>query len=317
MKNIQLVINFLYRNPRSQLRMYKRFGGYFNYRRMMNGRRKMEERSTELLPVASHPKGLPVYFLTGKKYLYQTLYCIQSLARSSSTQFRFTLVDDGSFDELLISRIKRQLPGARVITAEMIATNLKNAFFESEFPCLFNKRSVYPHIKKLTDVHTIPGDDWKLVLDSDMLFWQEPGQIISWLKHPQAPLHMIDCAEAYGYSRESMEQLAGSPVKPLLNVGAIGLKSESVDWKKLESWIALLEESEGTSYYLEQALSAMLIGDADSVSLKAFDYIVNPGKEQIKLRTGILHHYVDLSKEGYFKYAWKNFYHRDDRTNSL
>ncbi|MFS2187569.1 hypothetical protein ACCC92_12905 [Mucilaginibacter sp. Mucisp84] len=273
----------------------------------MNGRREMEQRSLELPPVVSHTNGLPIYFLTGKNYLYQTLYCIQSLIKSTAAQFKFVLVDDGSFNAALMERVAKQLPGAQVITVKQIGENLQNTLPEARYPYLHKKRAVYPHIKKLTDVHTIPGDDWKLVLDSDMLFWHEPREIITWLCAPQQPLHMIDCTEAYGYSRQLMEQLTGAPVKPLLNVGAIGLKSEAIDWDKLENWVKTLEEQEGTSYYLEQALSAMMIADTDAAVLKAGDYIVNPGPDQIKNKTGILHHYVDLSKEGYFKQAWKHF----------
>jgi hypothetical protein len=304
---MQSLINFLYRNPRSQLQKLRRFGGYFNYRSMMNGRRKMEHRSVELPPVTSHPNGLPVYFLTGKNYLYQTLYCIQSLIKTSAIQFKFILVDDGSFNATLIERVAKQLPGAQVITEIQITKNLQNALPETRYPYLHKKRAVYPHIKKLTDVHTIPGDDWKLVLDSDMLFWHEPADLIDWLRNPQLPLHMVDCVEAYGYTQQLMEQLAGSPVKPLLNVGAIGLKSEAIDWDKLENWVKTMEEQEGTSYYLEQALSAMLIGDSNAAVLKAEEYIVNPGTNEVKNKTGILHHYVDLSKENYFKQAWKHF----------
>lgn len=304
---MQSLINFLYRNPRSQLQKFRRFGGYLNYRGMMNGRREMEQHSVELPPVISYADGFPVYFLTGKNYLYQTLYCIQSLIKSSAAQFKFILVDDGSFNDALIERVAKQLPGAQVITQARINENLQNALPETRYPYLHKKRAVYPHIKKLTDVHTIPGDAWKLVLDSDMLFWHEPADLVRWLNHPKQPLHMIDCTEAYGYSQRLMTQLAGSPIKPLLNVGAIGLKSEAIDWDKLENWVKTLEEQEGTSYYLEQALSAMLIGNADAIILKAEDYIVSPGPDQIKNKTGILHHYVDLSKEGYFKHAWKHF----------
>ena len=304
---MQSLINFLYRNPRSQLQKFRRFGGYLNYRSMMNGRREMEQRSVELPPVISYADGFPVYFLTGKNYLYQTLYCIQSLIKSSAAKFKFILVDDGSFNVDLLKRVEKQLPGAQVITQTQISENLQNALPETLYPYLHKKRAVYPHIKKLTDIHTIPGDAWKLVLDSDMLFWHEPIDLVRWLNHPKQPLHMIDCTEAYGYSQQLMIQLAGSPIKPLLNVGAIGLKSEAIDWDKLESWVKTLEEQEGTSYYLEQALSAMLIANADATVLKTEDYIVNPGPNQIKNKTGILHHYVDLSKEGYFKHAWKHF----------
>ncbi|UOE48323.1 hypothetical protein MTO98_28340 [Mucilaginibacter sp. SMC90] len=304
---MQSLINFLYRNPRSQLQKFRRFGGYLNYRSMMNGRREMERRSVELPPVISHADGLPVYFLTGKNYLYQTLYCIQSLTKFPAASFKFILVDDGSFNTELIARVAKQLPGAQVITQAHIGQNLQKNLPEARYPYLHKKRAVYPHIKKLTDVHTIPGDDWKLVLDSDMLFWHKPAELINWLNNPQQPLHMVDCTEAYGYSQQLMEQLAGSSIKPLLNVGAIGLKSAGINWDKLENWAKTLEEQEGTSYYLEQALSAMLIGNADATVLKAGDYIVNPTPDQIKTQTGVLHHYVDLSKEGYFKHAWKHF----------
>ncbi|MEN0054043.1 MAG: hypothetical protein AAGC65_10250 [Mucilaginibacter sp.] len=305
---LQRVIDFLYRNPRSHLQKFKRFGGYFNYRSMMNGRREMEKHSVKLPPVTSYADGLPVYFLTGKNYLYQTLYCIQSLSKTTTNKFQFILVDDGSFDNQLIEQVNKQLPGARVFTAGEINRNLQNTLPESRYPNLRKKRAVYPHLRKLTDVHTIPGNAWKLVLDSDMLFWNEPVDLLSWLRHPQQPLHMIDCVEAYGYSQKLMEQLAGSPIKPLLNVGAIGLKSEEINWQGLENWIKVMEEQEGTSYYLEQALSAMLIGDGNATTLKAETYIVNPGKDQIKNKTGVLHHYVDLSKEGYFKQGWKHFF---------
>jgi len=272
---------------------------------MMNGRKLMEEESNNLAPVTSHSEGLEVYFLTGEKYLYQTLYCIQSLAAASTVKFQFILVDDGSFNAHIIRKIKRQLPGARIISHEEISQNLKTKLPESSFPNIHNKRKVYPHLKKITDIHTIPGRTWKLVLDSDMLFWAEPTDIIKWLNKPQKPMHMVDCTEAYGYSIKLMEHLAGTPITPLINVGAIGLNSDAINWGKLEAWIKALEDEEGASYYLEQALTAMLIGDAAATVLKPGEYIVNPTENAIINKKGILQHYVDLSKKGYFTTAWK------------
>ncbi|AYL97256.1 glycosyl transferase [Mucilaginibacter celer] len=302
---MQKLINFLYRIPKSRLKNIRRFGGYLNYRKMMASRKLMEKASFSLPPVISAKEGLPVYFLTGKNYLYQTLFCIRSLVLVSKIKLRFLLVDDGSFDEELINHIKKQLPEATIITKEIIAQNLENIIPPAQFPHLHHKRAVYPHIKKLTDIHTIPGDDWKLVLDSDMLFWREPREMLEWLHHPQRPLHMVDCDEAYGYSKKLMEELAGKTIKPLVNVGAIGLNSNAINWQNIERWVEVLEQREGTSYYLEQALSAMLIGDDNAVVLPPGKYIVNPCKATIAAQNGVLHHYVDLSKEGYYKLAWK------------
>ncbi|MGY4537050.1 hypothetical protein ACVW0P_001464 [Mucilaginibacter sp. UYNi724] len=302
---MQALINLLYRYPKARLNYLRRFGGYINYRKMMAARKLMEKVSFNLPPVISVNDGLPVYFLTGQNYLYQTLFCIRSLVLVSKKKFRFVLVDDGSFDEALINRIKKQLPGANIITKELIALNLQNVLPIEKYPCLHHKRDVYPHIKKLTDIHTIPGSGWKLVLDSDMLFWHEPEELLNWLNNPLYPLHIIDCGEAYGYSKKLMEEVAGNTIKPLINVGAIGLNSDTIDWNDLERWVAALEHYEGTTYYLEQALSAMIIGEDNATELPAGRYIVNPDMATITAQNGVLHHYVDLSKEGYYKMAWK------------
>jgi hypothetical protein len=302
---IQKIINVIYRYPKAKYKSVKRFGGYFSYWKMLRGQKQMQEAAKKLPPILSVADGLAIYFLTGKKYLYQTLFCIQSLAKVSATGFKFTLVDDGSFDEQLINQVKIQLPGAVIVTREMIERHIDQAIPQNEYPVLHHKRKVYPHIKKLTDIHTIPGDDWKLVLDSDMLFWNEPEAIINWLKHPTVPIYMQDCQNSYGYSAQLMEQLCGNKIPQLLNVGTIGLSSAAINWHNLETWTKELEEKEGSSYYLEQALTAMLLAGVEAVVLPANNYIVNPTSTEIDDCKAILHHYVDLSKEGYLKKAWK------------
>jgi hypothetical protein len=302
----QKVIDFLYRSPRSKIRTINRFGGFFNYYSVIRNQKRMEERSLTLPPLELSLNGLPIFFLTGKKYLYQTLFCIHSLVKSTAEDFSVYLVDDGSFDEELISRVQRQLPGAVIIGADTIENNLAEKLPFERYPVIRNKRVVYPHLKKLTDVHTIDVDiPFKVVLDSDMLFWNKPEQFISWLKSPDKPIYMLDSERSYGYSLDTMGSLCGQKVPDLVNVGLIGIQSKTIDWNALESWITELEASGGTSYYLEQALSAMIINKQQSVILPRSEYIVNPSPRDIDQNKGVLHHYVDLSKEGYFKKSWK------------
>ncbi|NEU06793.1 glycosyl transferase [Flavihumibacter sp. R14] len=301
----QHLINIFYRHPKSALKKYRRFGGILNYLKINNERNLMKKASLNLPTVISNPEGLPIYFLTGKDYLYQTLFCIHSLSKATKVNFKFILIDDGSMDDLIRRQIHHQLPGSQIITSLMIKENLNNFLPQHLYPYLHHKRSIYPHIKKLTDIHTIPGSSWKLVLDSDMLFLNEPDELISWLQEPKEPLHMIDCEESYGYSEKLMSELSRTTIPSLVNVGAIGLNSQQINWKTLEAWAQSLEEKEGACYYLEQALTAMLIGDKKSTVLDKKKYIVNPSQNDIINQNGVLHHYVDLSKEGYFKKAWK------------
>ena len=300
---LQKIINIIYRYPKSNFERYKRFGGYLSYRKMMEGSLKMAQESFDLAPVQSYSDGLPVYFLTGKKYLYQTLFCIRSLVKACDAKFRFILVDDGSFDNAIINQIEKQLPGATIVTSQEIEKNLQKHLPQNLYPALHAKRKVYPHIKKLTDVHTIEHDEWKAVLDSDMLFWNKPTELLNWLNKPDKPLHMKDCVESYGYTPQLMEQLCNDTIPQLLNVGTIGLKSSAINWAQLDNWVEVLEQKEGASYYLEQALTAMLIGSNKTIALNAEKYIVNPAS--LEQPNDVLHHYVDLSKKIYFTSAWK------------
>lgn len=299
---LQKLINILYRNPRSNRQRNKRFGGNAAYRKMLTDAKHMEAAAWNLPPVQSYADGLPIYFLTGKKYAYQTLFCIASLSKRSQIKFNYTLVDDGTFDNILINNITKRLPCANLITAAEIEENLNKVLPVNAFPILRAKRLVYPHIKKLTDVHTLSGPSWKLVLDSDMLFWQEPAELIEWMQNPHRPLHMVDCIESYGYPTLLMETLCGNKLPTKLNVGAIGLNSQSINWQNVENWIKQLEKAAGGNYYLEQALSAMMVGEQPSTVLDEKRYQVNP---TVINNGSVLQHYVDLSRKIYFGEGWK------------
>jgi len=299
----QNFINHFYRYPKSNYHRLKRFGGYVAYWKMLYGKKQMENASLSLPPVQSFTDGLPIYFLTGQKYLYQTLFCIASIKRYTTEHFNFILVDDGTFDERLIIQIAHQLPGCQIVLQKEIERILEDKLPSHRFPYLNQKRKIYPHLKKLTDIHTLSGGNFKLVLDSDMLFWNYPDEIISWLKNPSGCLYMLDSDNSYGYTRGLMEDLAGVVIPDLVNVGVIGIESSTIDWEQLELWCKTLEDIEGSSYFLEQALSAMIIANQQKTILSKKDYVVNPklGSEaSVKL-----FHYVDLSKKQYFEHDWR------------
>ncbi|MCX2575917.1 glycosyltransferase family 2 protein [Pedobacter sandarakinus] len=303
---IQNVVDTLYRNPKAFMKHVNRFGGYLNYRRMLLAMKEMQISVNHLPIVSSNPNGKQLYFLTGKKYFYQTLFCIVSLTRCTQFSFEFVLVDDGSMDDDFEMLVRKHIQGVKIYRSNDIEQRLIHYLPTTLYPNIVQKRKVYPHIKKLTDIHCLTEEpSWKLVLDSDMLFWNNPDELLEWLKNPEHPIYMNDCVESYGYSTELMTTLAGSAIPKLVNVGVIGLNSENIDWNKIDQWIGALEKKEGTSYYLEQALTAMIIGSGQAHILSKNAYIVNPTFKQVEQQNGVLHHYVDLSKEAYFKIAWK------------
>ena len=299
----QKIVDFLYRNPLSQLKTWRRFGGYLSYKKMLLAQNEMESASKKII-VKCEKNQLPpieVCFLTGKRFWYQTVFCAYSLQKVTPNPIHFTFYDDGTLSEL--GNIKNQIPNSKIIYIDEIELRLKKYLPISKYPYLHHKREVYKHIRKLTDVYA-GTSGWKLMLDSDMLFTQIPSELINWLKNPTIPIYMQEEITSYGYSKDVMEKLSGTIINECINVGCLGLNNSLIDWDKLELWAKTLEESHGTSYYLEQALSAMIIGDKTCLKLSKEQYVVYP-KPLIDYPNAILFHFVDLSKAEYFRSAWK------------
>jgi hypothetical protein len=139
-----------------------------------------------------------------------------------------------------------------------------------------------------------------------MLFFRRPDALLAWLETPCQPLHMADVKDSYGYSPGLLRAIAGQTVPSRLNVGVCGLRSDDIDWEQLENWNCRLIEAEGTSYYEEQALVALLLTGRDAECLPPADYLLMPSDAECRQPTAALHHYVDLSKRGYFRHAWRH-----------
>ena len=245
-----------------------------------------------------------VHFLTGAKFWDQTALCLYTLQAHTGRGLRVVFHDDGSVDDEVAARLMRIFPLASWRRPAEIMATLGNHLDAARHPVLHERWQAYPNIRKLINVHA-GGHGWKLVLDSDMLFFRRPDFLLDWLRAPNRPLYMVDVKDSYGYSRELLESLAGAPLPSRLNVGICGLCSDELDWDRIETWCRRLQETGGTSYFLEQALVAMLCAGRQCAIAPAEDYRVLPPDAECREPQAVLHHYVAGSKRCYFRSAWK------------
>jgi len=284
---------------------YKR--GFLNYYSDYRERRRMEDAvySLPILNMNNNGNPLKIYFLTGEKYWYQSCFCAYSFINNVEEDIKPYFYDDGTLVKKYIDEIKRIFPTCKIINKDKIEKDLDCFLPENEFPYLRYFRIEKPLLRKLTDIY-IGSNDWKLFLDSDMLFFKNPEFLINWLKNPEYPCYMIDVKDSYGYSFKQMEIITNQKIPNLVNIGIMGFKSDDIDWYILEKWLKYLIENYGPRYNITQALSAMLIaGNSSSVAPKE-DYIVLPDQSESKEPTAVMHHYVAESKPWYFQYAWKH-----------
>jgi hypothetical protein len=299
----RLVLRF-WHQPTGKIRDSLRNGGPWVERATARERDRMEgaARSLPPLPVGA---GFPVtlHFLSGRRFWYQTAVGLHSFARASGRPVRAEIYDDGSFDGE--SRASLQRLGPQVIFHDPgeIGARLDRYLPEKSFPVLRERWRNYPNIRKLTDPH-LGSSGWKLVIDSDLLFFRRPDFLLNWTDAPDRPLHALDCEQSYGYPTALLSRLCGATLANRVNVGLCGLRSDALDWAELESWCAELCVKRKPSYYLEQALVAMLSARQPCAVAPGPDYLTKPSRAEVQAPRAVMHHYVADSKRWYFRYGW-------------
>lgn len=295
--------------PRAAFARSHRAGGPWHQWLDHRGEAAMRRAAAQLPPHADSSRApTEVWFLTGRRFWHQTAFCTSSLLHQAGhdLSLRPGFIDDGSFDGALVSESQRLFPGSLVRRAAECEALLDAALPVAKFPTLRAQRRTYIHLRKLTDAH-VGHHGYRVVLDSDMLFFRRPDALLTWLAAPDRPIHMTDVHDAYGYPAPALAALAGRPVPSCVNVGVCGFDSDRLDWPRLEAWTTELLARHGTSYYLEQALVALLLAETPALRLPSADYRLLPDETECRAPTAALHHYVDLSKRGYFRHAWRHF----------
>ena len=271
-------------------------------------RRAMVAASFELPPVVPDPAApvREVCFLTGAKYAHQTAFCAWTLAaHAPDVRISPVIHDDGSLRPAQSANLRRLFPSATVVSAAEADAVVDDRLPRHRYPRLRARREEYPHLKKLTDFHAGRAG-WRLVLDSDMLFFRRPDAALDWLASPAGPLHMTDVETAYGYPVPFLSRQCGAPVAERVNVGATGLRSDGIDWGAAERWVGGQIDRHGASYYQEQALAAQLIAVAGPArALDRESYRVMPDESECDAPSAVLHHYVADSKSGYYRHGWR------------
>jgi hypothetical protein len=251
-------------------------------------------------------KPLELHMVVGKRFWYMAAFALVSLKKHLSSPVHVHFYSDGSLTAGQENAL-RQLPVEAVFhKTEEIMAKMQKWLPREKYPTLRERFDNYPNIRKLISPH-VGSRGSKIVLDADVLFFDRPDELCEWFEKPEGVLCAADVTESYGYSRKLLEKLAGGKVPENVNVGVTGLISEKIDWEQLEKWCAELHAKEGMSYYLEQALIAMMCVKNSWDQLAAKRYITYPNELETGTRTGAMQHYVDLSKKQYFRELWRDF----------
>jgi hypothetical protein len=110
--------------------------------------------------------------------------------------------------------------------------------------------------RKLFDFYLFSQADYVISLDSDIVFFRRPQELIVPPSGAPRNLYNKDCAYWYSLPLEDMEASFGIRPPPLINSGLALVQRTSIDFDRIEGWLAHPKLFENT-WVTEQTLHAL------------------------------------------------------------
>ena len=194
-----------------------------------------------------------VHMLVSSRTWHAGLLAYVAFEQHTNRHWRFYIHEDGTVDDAARRIITKTLPDATLISREEADAKMRNSL--EAFPLCLEQRSRHNLFLKFSDfVSFAPGERF-IVLDSDVIFFRRPGEILSWVDSADdACLHNEDTKEKYCIPREEIRKTLGIAMWPRFNSGLVLMPRRAVDFQLAERFISAFKNSVHHPQFFEQTL---------------------------------------------------------------
>ncbi|MGO9336310.1 MAG: hypothetical protein ACLPY1_02260 [Terracidiphilus sp.] len=201
---------------------------------------------------------ITVCVLTSRHDWLMCLWSLVSFYRFSGLRLPLLIYSDGSLSSGQMESIRTVFPDARIVEPANVNVEVSDKL--SEFPNCLRFRSAQPCARRIIDFPILCKTRSILMLDSDILFFLRPEELMSHLESPRSGLFVFerDMQNAYFDSRERIAEVFNIEVAAQVNCGIMQADISDFDHAKIEGWLgrAPIENHPWT----EQTLWAMYAG---------------------------------------------------------
>ncbi|MFI0347458.1 MAG: hypothetical protein ACH346_01615 [Chthoniobacterales bacterium] len=226
------------------------------------------------------------------------------------TQRRWDLFihEDGSIDEETRCSIAKILPGVHFISRALSEEKMKN--YLAAYPRCAAHRLRHNLFLKFFDIPAfVPGERF-ILLDSDVLFFRRPQEILDWADSAREEcFYNEDTKEKYSSPRYEIEPVLGVKLWPRFNSGLLLMPRRAIALDLAEKLLTLFDQSAHHPQFFEQTLYALMASDWNRGGALPSNYEISWGF--FRKKESIARHYVGAFKhdilyiEGSITLLWK------------
>lgn len=243
-------------------------------------------------PVRTSRRGpVEVRALTWRKDWVNLIWTLKTFYRFAQVDFPL-FIHDGGLTRRQADRLQQHFPDATIVTRsdadERITSHLSSRGLSRCFD--FRMRSHFG--RKLFDYFVFSESERIISLDSDVLFFRRPSELIDRPNEARRNLFNRDRDDWYCLDPDGMEATFGVRPMPRINSGISSIWCESLDLRRIEAWLAepVIHEM---AWLTEQTLHAMS-STVYGVELLPSTYAL--GDTTVPIEKRVCHHYPCASR---------------------
>ena len=203
---------------------------------------------------------LEVHTLASEKTFDGAMLAFISLEHHSDRRWKFIFHEDGTLKETHREKLLKIFPDAVWISRKHADERVEAHL--SRFPLSHAHRSRHNLAMKFFDPPLFSEKARWLLLDSDVVFFQRPFELLSWAsQNSNQCFYNQDTREKFCMPRAMIEKKFPCCLPPLFNSGLIFYPGPSLALERTEDFLSRCEKDAHAPQFVEQTLWAMAAGD--------------------------------------------------------
>lgn len=234
-------------------------------------------------PVRTAPRssgGVEVHTLCYRLDHLPAIWALKTFYRASGVDFPLVIHVNGSPERAVFDRLRAHFPDAAVVPQEEADRVVGRLLAARGFARLVAARQATPFMLKLTDFPLMAGGATVLGVDSDVLFFARPVELVEQALHPaRGYVFQRDPVSTYNISPEAARAGFGIDLAERVNTGLLIYPADLPDLAAFERYLA----DPGVAVpngFIEQTLYAMHASE-----LGAYAFL--PDTYTLDLRAGL------------------------------
>ncbi len=243
------------------------------------------------------PAPVPIHTLTGKKDWLLCAWMLASWFHYTERTWSVVIHDDGTLGNEEKAALKKMFRTARIISRDEADATMDRVLVP--FPFCHDYRNKHPLALKIFDMAHFCEGERMIVLDSDVLFYSYPREIMQWIERKADECWFNeDAAESSLLPTDVAWTDLGVALWPRVNSGLCLLVKKAIDLDFCEQALGETSILQGHIWRVEQTLLALCASRHGKGGLLPKTYEVSLAKDASS--DAIARHYVGAVRDRFY-----------------